>query len=81
MDEVNAVRLQILETGFQAGHCLVGIALLNFGDQENLFAARGHHFANAGFADAIAISLRCIHVVNAAIDRFVERFERLSSSL
>ena len=77
VDEVDAIGLEVFKAGFEAGHGFIGVAFLDFGDKEDLFAAGGHDFADAGFAHAIAVGLSGIDVVDAAIDGFVEGFEGL----
>src|SRR2546429_8443406 len=56
VDEVDMIGLQTREAAFEAPEEGVTSAVENFRGEPDVFATRGHHLADTGFALAVAVS-------------------------
>ena len=72
VDEIDMIGLQAFQTCFQPAQEFVAGAIRNLRGQPDIFAARGHHAADAGFALAIAVGVSGVEIRDAEIDRAIE---------
>ena len=72
VDEIDVIGLQALEAGFEAAQKCVARAVGNFRGEPDIFAARRHDAADAGFALAVSVGIGGVEIGDAEIDGAIE---------